>query len=144
MLASFFYPSIIWPGGRIDYDAAYRMTIPPETPVGGQDVSASGLQETLIERVEVTVSIVFQPLTAALLTATRNYWRSWGLYGRPGQLILDRNFGCAGQYEYDNYNTYFSRAILITNPFTASRMSGAESRGTTALQLQLAFRQDGG
>ena len=142
MKASFFYPSIIWPGGRIDYDEAYRLTIPPETPVGGQNLSASGLQETLIERVEVTVSITFWPLTAALLTATRNYWRSWGLYGRPGQLILDRNFGCAGQVEYDAYNLFFTRAILINNPFVATRQDAAISRALYSMTLS--FRQDGG
>ena len=141
-LASFFYPSVIWPGGRIDFDEAYRLVIPPEQAVGSVALSASGLQETLVDRVEVTVSIVFWPITTARLTEIRNYWRSWGLYGRPATLILDRLNTCAGQYEYDQYNLFFTKAILINNPFAPTRQEAAISRAKYSVALQ--FRQDGG
>lgn len=141
-LSSFYYPSLIWPGGRIDFDEAYRLTIPPEQVVGSSALSASGLQETIVDRVEVTVSIVFWPITTARLTEVRNYWRSWGLYGRPSTLILDRLNTCAGQYEFDHYNLYFTRAILINNPFAPTRQEAAISRARYSVAL--AFRQDGG
>lgn len=141
-LATFFYPRLTWPGGQIDFDEAYRVTIPPEQAVGSLAVSASGLQETLIDRVEVTVSLVFWPITTARLTEVRTYWRTWGLYGRPATLILDRLSTCAGQYEYDHYNLYFTKAILVNNPFAPTRQEAAISRARYALPMQ--FRQDGG
>lgn len=141
-IATFFYPSLIWPGGRIDFDEVYRLVIPPEEAIGSSGIAASGLQETALDRIEVTVTLVLWPITTARLTELRTYWRQWGVYRRPAQLILDRLNTCAGQYEYDHYNTYFTRAILIDNPFAPTRQEAAVSRAKYSIGLS--FRQDGG
>lgn len=141
-LAQFFYPSLIWPGGRIDFDEAYRISIPDESPVGSNNIAASGLQETVIDRVETTITIVFWPITTSRLTEIRNYFHGWAKYGRPSQLILDRLNTCVGQYEYDTFNTFFTKAILVTNPLRASRGQGVESRARYQIAMQ--WRQDGG
>lgn len=141
-LTSFYYPSLIWPGGRIDFDEAYRLNIPPEQAIGSVAIAASGVQETLVDRLEVTVSIIFWPITTSRLTEVRNFWRSWGCYGKPSELILDRLNTCVGQYEYDHYNLYFSKAVLINNPFAPTRQEAAISR--SRYLIPLSFRQDGG
>ena len=141
-LATFYYPSLIWAGSRIDFDEAYRVSIPPEQAVGSVNIAASGLQETVLDRIEVTVTIVFWPITTARLTEIRNYWRTWGVYGRPATLILDRLNTCTGQFEYDTYNQFFTRAILVTNPFAPTRQEAGISRARYSLAMT--WRQDGG
>jgi len=141
-LATFYYPSLIWAGGRIDFDEAYRVSVPPEEGIGSTGIAASGLQESAVDRIEVIVTIVLWPITTSRLTEIRTYWRQWGLFRRRAQLILDRLNTCAGQYEYDHYNTYFTKAILIDNPFKPTRQEAAISR--PKYSIALSFRQDGG
>lgn len=141
-LAQFFYPRLSWPGGEINFDEAYRVSIAAEEAIGSTGISASGLQESCVDRIEVTVTLVLWPITTARLTEIRTYWRQWGMYRRPCQLILDRLNTCAGQYEYDHYNAYFTRAILIDNPFKPTRQEAAISRAKYSVALS--FRQDGG
>lgn len=140
--ATFYYPSLIWPGGQIDFDEAYRIVIPPEQGIGNTNVAASGLQETVLDRIETTVSLLFWPISTTRLNQVRTYWRTWGVYQKPSTLILDRFDTCGGQYEYDNYNRFFTRAILTSNPFAPTRQQGVESRSLYAIKLD--FRQDGG
>jgi len=90
----------------------------------------------------VTLTIVFWPISTSRLTEIRTYWRQWGIYRRPCQLILDRLYTCAGQYEFDHYNQYFTRAILIDNPFKPTRQEAAISR--PKYSIAMSWRQDGG
>jgi len=140
-LQTFFYPQLRWPGGEINFDEAYRVSCAAEEAIGSRNLAASGLQETLVDRIEVTVTIVLWPLTTARLTEIRTWWRTWALYGNPSNLILDRLNTCAGQYEYDAYNDYFTRAILVDNPFRPQRQEAAVTR--PKYSLALTFRQDG-
>lgn len=141
-LQQFFYPSLIFPSGRVDFDEAYRVSIAAEEAIGSTGISASGLQETAVDRIEVTVTIVLWPITTARLTEIRNWWRTWGVYRRPSTLILDRLGTCGGQFEYDVYNLFFTRAILIDNPFKPTRQEAAISRAKYSIALS--FRQDQG
>lgn len=137
-LQSFWYTSIIFPGGRVDLDNLYRLAI-QKARVGSSGISASGLQETAVDRVEVTVSLVLWPLTKASTDELHAWWDAWAIYGRPSQLILDRLNTCTTQYEY-RFNTFFSRAILVTDPFAPTRPEVAVSR--PLYSLSLVFRQD--
>lgn len=141
-LQTFFYPRLSWPGGEINFDEAYRVSCPDESPVGSVNIAASGLQETVIDRDETTITIVFWPITTSRLTEVRNWFHAWAKKGNRSALILDRLNTCAGQYEFDNFNAFFTKAILINNPFRPSRMQGVESRARYTISLS--FRQDGG
>ena len=140
-LATFWATSIIWPAGRIDLDdVVYRLAI-QKSRVGSSGISASGLQETATDRAEVTLSLVLWPLTKTRTDEIHVWWDSWAFYGRPSTLILDRLGTCSQQYEY-RYLNYFSRAILVTDPFTPTRPEASISR--PRYSLQLLFRQDSG
>lgn len=139
-LQQFFYPSLIFPSGRIDMDEAYRVSVAAEEAIGSTGISASGLQETAVDRIEVTVTIVLWPITTSRLTELRNWWRTWGVYRRPSTLLLDRLNTCGGQYEYDHYGTFFTRAILVNNPFAPTRQEAAISR--PKYSISMTFRQD--
>lgn len=139
---TFFYPSLIWPGGRIDFDEAYRISVPTEEAVGSRNLAASGLQETVIDRDEVTIALTFWPITSSRLNEIRTWYQTWAKKGNRTTLILDRFDTCSGQYEYDQFNRFFSKAILINNPLSPARRDGVESRASYTIVLQ--FRQDGG
>jgi hypothetical protein len=139
-LQTFWYPSIIYPGGRVDLDELYRFAPPPtKSRVGSIGISASGLQETATDRAELTIGLVLWPLTKTRTDEIRVWWDAWAWEGRPSQLILDRNLTCQDQWEF-RYNTVFSRAILVTDPFAPTRPEAAVSR--PRYSLQLVFRQD--
>ena len=140
-LAKFFYPRLVYNAVTIDFAEAYRVIIPPEQMIGSVALSASGLQETLVDRIERTVTLVFWPMTTAKLTEVRTYWTNWGHLGKSGALTLDRLSTCAGQFEYDTYNTFFTAAVLVTNPFAPTRQEAAISRA--AYMMSLTWRQDG-
>ncbi|MGH7179979.1 MAG: hypothetical protein ACREJC_21560 [Tepidisphaeraceae bacterium] len=137
-LQTFWYPRIDFPGGRIDLDEVYRLAI-QKARVGSTGISASGLQETAVDRAEVTVSLVLWPLTKSRTDEIHAWWDAWALYGRPSTLTLDRLNTCTAQYEF-RYNSFFSRAILVTDPFAPTRPEATVSR--PLYSLSLVFRQD--
>lgn len=137
--SGFFYPSLVWAGGSIAFDDPVIVSVPPLRPIRGTNIAVSGLQETLYERTEARVDITFRPLSVAMLTALRNYCDAWGFRGGEAFLTLDRLDTCAGQLEYDLYNRFFTRAILINDTFAPERMTLSRP----FYQIALSWRQNG-
>ncbi|HJR01835.1 MAG TPA: hypothetical protein VKA83_09400 [Methylomirabilota bacterium] len=136
-----FYPSLVWAGGRIDFDDPVTVSVPPLTAIRGKNISVSGLQETLYERTERRVDIVFRPISGAMLTSLRNYCETWGFEGGEAFLTLDRldTCGSLNQVEYDVYNRFFTRAVLINDTFAPERMTLSRP----FYQIALSWRQQG-
>ena len=136
-----FYPALVWAGGTINFDDPALVAIPPLKAIRGQNIAVSGLQETLYERTERRVDIVFRPISVTMLTALRNYCETWGFQGKEAFLTLDRldTCGSLSQIEYDLYNRYFTRAILINDTFAPERMVPMRPW----YQIALSWRQNG-
>jgi hypothetical protein len=133
----FFYPRLVYNAITIDCDDPVAAIEVSEIPVAGRNVSASGKQETLYLRIEQQVRLMWINLEIAKITALRTYFRDWGGQGKQAALTLDRLLTCAGQYEYDHYNTFFDKAELVD-----VRLIPQRSQLTKALYtLTLVFRQ---
>ena len=120
-LQKFFYSRLVYNAITIDFNESTSMIEITEIPIRGVNTSTAGVSETLFERVEVQVALKFHFIDIATSTALLTYWRNWGSLGKQATLTLDRLNTCAGQYEYDNYNTYFTKAELLNNPFAPKR-----------------------
>jgi hypothetical protein len=140
-----FYPRITY-GGAYDFptirtidfvNPAHIPEVPAELAVQAQNFSLFGYMETLYIRDEVRVHLLFRTLSVAQLNALRLYWHEWGKYGRQATLVLDRTGGAAGQYEYDQFNTFFNRAECVQNPFALVRTV----IGDTIYTYDVMFRQ---
>lgn len=122
--STFFYPRISYgdPATVIDFvNPAHIVDPPTELSVQGQNFSLNGFMETLFIRDEVRITLLFPQLFSSEVEDLRDLWQGWSKRGRQFALTLDRNATCAGQYEFDVYNTYFSRAELLSNPFAPKR-----------------------
>jgi len=120
----------------VDLDPAAMIRI-QEPVVRGENVAADGTREVVFERLETLVFLGYQYLLTAEATALLTYWRTHGAKGLQATLTLDRLSSSAGQWEYDNYNTFFTKAELLNNPFAPSRAV----RGRPRYALELQFRQ---
>lgn len=135
---TFFYPRLVYNAITIDFDDPVAAIATTEVPVAGRNIAAgSGKQETLYIRMEQQVSLTWINLEIAKITALRTYFRDWGAQGKQAALTLDRLNTCAGQYEYDHYNTLFDKAELIDVRLIPQRSQVAKALYT----LTLIFRQ---
>lgn len=94
---------------------------PTQLAVRAENVSLAGFREVLHIRDEVRLHVLFQSLFTSEVESLRTYWDAWGKFGRQSAIILDREDTASGQDEYDNFNTFFTRAELLTNPFEPKR-----------------------
>ena len=135
--AGFFYPQIIYGGGStLDFTTPANPLL-SEGRVKADNVSLNGFQETLSVRMEPRLTLGFTILSRANLEQIRGWWVDWASLGRQSAVTLDRFGTCAGQYEYDLFNTFFDKAHCLYNPFEPRRFVPARQLFT----LQLVFRQ---
>lgn len=133
----FFYPRIIFGGGsQLDFLVPADPVV-SEGRVYADNVSLTGYQERLSVRLEPRLTLAFKILHPTNLAQVRAWWIDWASLGRQSQIILDRFGTCAGQYEFDNFNTTFTRAHCLYNPFEPRHF--VPSRGL--FSMQLSFRQ---
>lgn len=133
----FFYPSLVYNAVTINFDDPVTAIEVQRKPIRGRNLSQNGTSETLFFRVETMVVLSFRFLQKPKLEEIRTYIEAWGLLGKQAVLTLDRLSTCAGQYEYDAYNAFFTKAELLNDPFAPTR-----SLMPRALySIQLAFRQ---
>jgi len=137
--AKFFYPRLSYgsPATLLDFDDPASRVVVQRIPIRAQNVSDNGTMETLSIRSETLVTIGLAPLTRDKLAELYTYVDTWGLAGKQGALTLDRFSACAGQWEYDQFNGFFTKAELMTNPFAPARY--LLSRALYAIEL--VFRQ---
>jgi hypothetical protein len=134
--AHYFYPRLVYNSITVDFDLALNVVVTPK-PVRAQNISLNGNLETLYIREELIVTLSFGPTQLTKATAIMLYARNWGFQGKQGVLTLDRNSNCAGQLEYDVFNTSFTKAELLNDPLTLTRHLMAKP----LYKLDLTFRQ---
>ncbi len=140
--AQHFYPRIVYG----DTPTTLDLNLNPvhyleitELDVRAENVSLGSFREVLHIRDEVRVRLVWDTLRKAEVDSLRTFWNSWGKLGRQSVLTLSM-VACTGQYEYDAYNTYFTRAELMSNPFDPKRRELALDGGGY-WNFELVFRQ---
>lgn len=133
----YFYPRITYGSVSLDTTWPASVVVGSEIPVAGVNVALSGARETLHVRTETRVAIRYGRLTKAELAAFRTWYVTHAGLGKASTLVLDRFGTCTGQYEYDVYNTFFTLAELIGNPFEPQRIAAAVNE----FSLSLLFRQ---
>lgn len=122
--AKFFYPRLTYtpPGGSqtiidiVDPVAGIEID---EMVVAGENMAESGVRETLLVRTEYQVRLTFVHLTTAQLTDLMTLFRK--MYGVQFALTLDRLATAGGQWEYDQYNSFFDKAELLDPRFLPRR-----------------------
>lgn len=95
------------------------------TPVRRLNIADSGKAEYLLVRRELTVQLIWEFLSKIEIDGVEWFVANYGEPGTQVKVILARTIGGvttpAGQWEYDDYNTYFNKAELIDPSFTAVR-----------------------
>lgn len=139
-LATFFYPRITYtpPGGSetiVDFADPVSLIEIDEVLVVGENIAESGVRERLSVRTEYSVRLTFQHLPVGRVLDLQALFRS--MYGRQLALTLDRFATAGGQWEYDSYNTFFSKAELTDPKFAPRRSVLSRARWT----LTVAMRQ---
>lgn len=139
VVPGYFYPRITYgsPAVNLDFDDPIMPPVIRPVPIGRQATAVSGAREALHERVEQQVVLVANAVTVTLLDAIWTYWSTWGALGKQATLILDRLSTNAGKWEYDRFNTYFTKAEALIEPLVLRRTTPAR----TYFAVQLAFRQ---
>jgi hypothetical protein len=119
-IATAFYPSISYGSaptvinfGASDVREVASLLEINEAAIRKQNISEDGTSETLFLRFEVQTRLSFQFITKATADLLRTWWRSHAALGNQSALTLDRLGTCAGQLEFDSYNTFFSLAELV-------------------------------
>ncbi len=120
-LATCFYPRLVYNAVTIDCTDPVGVIVAPEVPIRGGNVAVAGVQETLFERIEVQVTLGFRLLPSAKVSELWTYWSTWGAARKQAVITLDRFATAAGQWEYDRYNTFFTKAELVTDRFLPVR-----------------------
>lgn len=130
MRTGYFYPRINYNSVNIDFDdtagspaGPCNLIVFPPTVVRGENYAASGAREVLVERIEYTMRMQFLLITKARLDSLWTYWSTWGALGKQAAITLDRNSGCGGQWEYDQFNTFFNKAENVDQSFQPARTS---------------------
>lgn len=144
--SGFFYPRLVWEVTTLDFDlfsgpngagVVANTLVVDELALRGQNVAIAGAQETLFERDERRVTLTFMHIDNTLMASLRTYWNTWAKFGKQAALTLDRLNTCGGQYEFDQFNTFFTKAELQNNPWAPRRALAARA----LYQLQLVIRQ---
>ena len=133
-----FYPRLTYSTTTVDFMPAATALKYQVLRVGAQQVTYGGNLETQVERLEHRISIAWAFMEPLYVNLLRTYVMTWGLYGRQAALVLDRNYSCEGQYEFDVAQSLFTKAELLNNPFDPSRV--VLGRGGL-YQVELVFRQ---
>lgn len=136
-LQKFFYPRLVYNSVTIDFPEPLAGIAPAPSDVSVVTRSLAGYTETLFQRIEHQIELNFRHLDSATLAALWTYWTTWAALGKQAALTLDRFNTCAGQWEYDQFNTFFTKAELVKQPFRARR----EVNGRTLYMIVLLFRQ---
>lgn len=110
---------------------------PTELGVRAENYSLAGYMERLHVRDEIRLTIQCPLLFQSEVESLRSMWNDWAKYGNQMALTLDRRNTAGGQDEYDNWNTFFDRAELLTNPFAPQRRVISD----IAYAMELVFRQ---
>jgi hypothetical protein len=140
--ATFFYVRLSYGSGptQINFvNPCHIPAVPTQLAVRAENVSMGGFREVLHIRDEVRITLQFPMLFKSEVVALRTYWDAWGKYGHQAALTLDRNSAATGQDEYDAWNTYFTRAELLSNPFAPQRRVISD----IVYAIELVFRQGG-
>ncbi|OGB94027.1 MAG: hypothetical protein A2Z31_00230 [candidate division NC10 bacterium RBG_16_65_8] len=137
--AKSFYPRLSYGTGPtvLDFEDAAARLVVQRIPVRGQNLTDNGTLETLTIRTDTLLTIAFVPLTRDKLAELYTYVDTWGLLGKQAALTLDRLNTCGGQWEYDQFNTFFTKAELLNNPFAPTRFL----MGKALYSIELVFRQ---
>ena len=135
-----FYPSLVWgsPAKTLDFDEPAALIRVARKPIRGQNISSSGSLETVFERFETTALLAWRHLPTDLLADIETYFVDWGAKGEQSVLTLDRFGTCAGQREYDTFNTFFTKAELMNDPWDPQRSTLS---APVLYTLELLFRQ---
>lgn len=138
---TFFYPRIQWNQGgsgfTIDFcDPVVEIRVQPGM-LRGQNIALSGKTETLAVRDEYRLSLAFQALQTDIMDRCFVWFSEHAVRGGQSAITLDRFNTCNGQWEYDRFNTYFSRAEIINNPIEPVRTV----RSRPLYTYQFVFRQ---
>jgi hypothetical protein len=140
-IATYFYPRIVYSSGpaiTIDFDdPVTAVTVTPGQAIRGENTSVAGVSETISVRDEYTVRLVFTEVPTAKVSEVYSFWTQWGRLRKQAAITLDRLATCGDQWEYDNFNTYFTKAELLTNPFMPQRARLTRAR----YNFELLFRQ---
>lgn len=140
-VAGQFYPRLTYGTTAVDFPTSLGGSpahiVVAETPIARSNVAEDGSRETLFQRLDVELTLSWTHLPAGTITQVLTWWRDWASKGKATAITLDRFDACGGQWEYDQYNTYFSHAELLNNPFGPQR----PQLGRPKYALQLKFRQ---
>ncbi len=111
----FFYPRIVYGTGptTINFDDAATPRVPEPVAVRGDNISTAGRRESLFTRLERVLTIIFPAMDNTKFTELHTYVTTWALLGEQAAVTLDRLSTCAGQFEFDVYNTFFTKAELL-------------------------------
>lgn len=133
-----FYPRITYNGNVLDLmPSCSQLKLRPST-VQNSDIAGSGARQVLTERDETLVTLSWLFLTPVMVGQLMTFYTSWGKEKKQSTLVLDRFNTCAGQWEYDSYNTYFTKAELENNPLEFARVIPG---GGGFFGVDLLFRQ---
>lgn len=143
----FFYPLIrysafVEPDNRkskILFSTPVNLLELTPTSIRSDAVAWSGAEQSLFNRQEDQVRLVWSLLDKSVLDELWTFWTTHAQKGLPAELVLDRLGTCAGQWEFDEYNQFFTRAKLVQMQFAPRR--GA-SLALTKYVVELIFRQD--
>jgi len=121
----FFYPSLTWSLGAINWQNPVTALLPGHKPARGQNISLAGLPETLHLRNDIAIALVCNFMHKDDLTQILTWFDDWGGHGKPSALVFDRLNTCSGQLEYDRYNTFFTKAICTNDKMEPKRLTSA-------------------
>lgn len=85
--------------------------------------SLAGLQETQFIRTDYFLTLTCNAKHVDDVNLMINWFGAWGAHGQPSAIVLDRLSTCAGQIEYDRWNTFFDRAICMQADFEPKRLT---------------------
>jgi hypothetical protein len=84
-----------------------------EGPVSVSNLAMGGKREVLHFRIDTFLGLAFRRLPLADMNAIKTWLETHALKGLQTAVTLDRLATCGGQWEYDHFNTFFSRAELV-------------------------------
>lgn len=135
--SKFFYPRIAYssPVINVDFDDPVSPSILPVS-IRADSVAEDGTRESLFRRIENQVRLAGL-INKALLDSIYTFWRDWGALGKQATLTLDRLSTCAGQFEFDSFNAFFTKAEVAELTFNLVRAAPA----ALVYGVTLTFRQ---
>jgi hypothetical protein len=133
----FFYPRIAYdsPVINVDFDDPVSPVILPVS-IRADAVAEDGTRESLFRRIENQVRFTGL-INKTLLDLIYTFWKNWGALGKQATLTLDRLSTCAGQFEFDSFNAFFTKAEVTDLNFQLVRAVPAR----IVYGVTLTFRQ---